>query len=203
MKTRKENIKRYYQQKNMSLIEIVLVILTLVSVFVMMFVTGGIPIGLPIVGVCLISIVFIRSNKIHDSEIDKIIGCIIEENKIDVSENTIECYDFNGKNIKKRKDGRLISSDYYITNILFLSDGKIVFHVYYIDIITQNLCEKMYTVNDRKEVSLFEEQILLLGKLQKVYYLKIDNSDTFIPVILSDYRISTLIKQICYNYEKI
>ena len=108
MKNKNKTVK-YFNEKNFSIVKILLIILTVISAFVATFIRGGGPIGLPILLLCIIGFVICNSLKIKDSEVEQALKKIIQDNQIKCSDNTIIGYDFRNTTVKKRKDGKLIS----------------------------------------------------------------------------------------------
>ncbi len=194
----KNKIKQYFYQKNFSIVEIILIILGIVSLIVS-FIQGGGPIGLPILLICVIAFYICRSSKIKDNEIDQTLKKIIQDNKIEYSENVIECYDLKNTVTKKRKDGKLISPNYYITDIIFSFEDT-SFNICIIDLINSSVKMASHSVNCNEKVVLTEEIIKTSAGSTKVSYLKIDDS-CVIPVTLNDYKSFQLVQKICDRHK--
>ena len=197
----KNRAKQYFHQKDFSVLEIILLILSVASAIISIFMQGGIPIGLPILLICIGVFCCCRSQKIKDDEIDQILKEIIQDNQIKCSGNTIVGYDLKNTVVKKTKDGKLISPDYYITDIIDTSDGEIVFNIYIINLINSSVKMISQSVADNEEVSLIEETIKTNVGSTKMSYLKINSSCT-IPVLLNDYKSHQVVENICNRHEK-
>ncbi len=197
----KNEAKQYFYQKNFSIFEIILIILMVVSAIVATFIQGGGPIGLPILLVCIVAFCICRSRKIKDESMEQILEKIIQDNQITYSDNTIVAYDLKNAIVKKRKDGKLISPNYYITDIITAADGVITFNSYTIDLINSSVKMTSHSVTDNEEIILIEETIKTNVGSAKMSYLKI-NSSCMIPVTLNDYKASKVVENICNRHEK-
>ena len=190
----KNKVEQYFEQKSFSIIEIILLVVSVICVFVAIFVQGGIPMGLPVLLVCLVVFCVLRSFKIKDAEIEQILNKIIEENSIERLENTIECYDLKSVLKKKRNDGKFVSSKYYISNITFYTEATL-FDVYSIDLVEKTVEKMSYNINCNEKINLNEEFIRISGATASVAYLEF--SSCSIPVTLKDYKTSELVEKIC------
>lgn len=190
----KNNVEQYFHQKAFSLIEIILLIVAGISLFVMTFVRGGIPMGTPFLVASIVAFCILRSFKIKDSEINQILDKMIRDNSIERFEHVIECYDFKNALVKKRKDGSVISSRYCITNIKFSSKASI-FTVYKLDLINRAVEKEIYTVASNEKIVLIEETIKTdAGYVDAPY---IEFNECTIPVTLKEYNTASLVQKIC------
>ncbi len=196
----KNSIEQYFYQKDFSILEIILIIIAIVSLIVATFVQGGGPIGLPVLLVCIVVFFICRSFKIKDDEIEHTLKKIMKDNKVKCSESAIECYELKNTVVKKRKDGKFISPNYYITDITFSSEYTI-FNVYVIDLIRQSLEMISYNVKCNEIITLTEETIKTNAGLVKMFHLKIENGFV-IPVVLNDYKSSQLLQKICDRHKQ-
>ena len=196
----KNIVEKYFNQKDFSIIEIVLAIIAVVSLIVATVVQGGGPIGLPVLLACIVAFCICRSFKIKDSEIEEVLRKIIQDNKIDCSENDIQCYDLKSAVIKKRKDGKFISPNYYITAIVFFAE-ETIFNIYVIDLIKQSAEKLSYRVDTDKAIILTEETIKTRAGFAKVSWLEIEG-DGVIFVESNDYKASQLIQKVCDRHKK-
>lgn len=194
MKNR-NSVERYFNQKEFSILEIVLIIIAFVSLMIATFVQGGGPIGLPALLICMIVFCIYRSFKIKDAEIDQTLKRIIQDNKIECSENSIQCFELKGTVTKKRKDGKLISPNCYITNIIFSSE-ETLFHIYIIDLIKQSVETVSHSIKCTEKITLIEERIKTNSGLAHETHLKTDDA-FIIPVTLNEYRTSQLVQKVC------
>ena len=190
----KNKVEQYFHQRNFSLPEIILLILVGISVFVMTFVRGGIPMGTPIFLVCIVAFCIIRSFKIKDSDIGLILDNMIRDNSIERSKTVIECYDYTNALVKKRKDGSVISSKYCITDVKF-SSHAIVFTVYKLDLINRAIEKEAYTVAFNEKIVLVEKTIKTDVGFVEVSYIEFNG--VTIPVTLKEYNTACLVHKIC------
>ena len=143
----------------------------------------------------------INSNKeIPANLIEEVLRKIIQDNKIDCSENDIQCYDLKSAVIKKRKDGKFISPNYYITDISF-SPKETIFNIYVIDLIKQSAEKRSDRVSLDKHIILTEETIKTRAGFAKVSWLEIEG-DGVIFVESNDYKASQLIQKVCDRHKK-
>ncbi len=195
----KNRVEQYFYQKDFSIMDIVLLILAAVSLVVATFVQGGGPMGLPILLICIVVFCICRSFRTKDNEIDQALKRIILDNKIEYSKSAMESYDLRNTVIKKRKDGKLISPNYYITDVIS-SSVDTLFKIYIIDLINSSVKMVSRSVNYNEKVTLCEERIKTDVGSVKVSYLKIDD-ECVIPVALNDYKTSQLVEKICEKHK--
>lgn len=194
----KNKVEQYFHQRNYSLMEIILLIVMGISVFVMIFVRGGIPMGTPVLLICIVAFCVLRSFKIKDSDIDQILDNMIQDNSIERSENVIECYDLKNALVKKRKEGSIISSKYCITNIKFSSEA-IIFTVYKLDLISRAVEKDIYTITSNEKIVLIEEMIKTDVGFTEAPYIEFNGST--IPVTLKEYNTASLVQKICDRHK--
>lgn len=192
---------KYFHQKDFSVLDIFLLILALVSVIVAIFIPGGMPIGLPVLFICVFAFCVVRSQIIKDSEIDQILENIIQNNQIPLSDSTIVGFDLKSTVVKKRKDGKLVSPYYYITNVLEFSSTGFVLNIYVVDIINSSVKMFTQTINDTEKSTLIEETIKTNAGDAKISYLKV-NDNCIIPVTINDFKTSQVVDMICNRNEK-
>ena len=192
----KNIVEKYFHQKAFSIAEIIVLILAVASAIVAIFVQGGGPIGLPALLVLICAFSIIHSKKIKDDEIEQIIKKIKEDNQIPDSDYTIEGYELKNTAVRKRKDGKLISPDYYVTEIRTSTDGCMIFIVYAINLIDSSVKMTSHSVGGTDKVTVVEETVKTGKGPAKMSYLRLDENCT-IPVTLNDYKSSHLIESIC------
>ncbi len=197
----KNRAEQYFNQKDLSVLEIILLILAVASAIISIFIDGGGPIGLPILLICIVVFCICRSLKIKDTEIDQMLEKIMQDNQIAYSDSTIVGYDLKNTVVKKRKDGKLISPKHYITDIVTAPDGNKALNVYIIDLVSFSVEMISQSVTDNNEITLMEETIKTGVGSVKMYYLNI-NGDCMIPVSLNDYKSSQIVENICNRHEK-
>ena len=193
----KNSVSKYFTQKELSVFEILLLIFSLISAVVAIFVTGGGPIGIPLFFVCIIGFAILRSQKIKDDEIDQAIKSIVDGNNIELTENTLSAYDLRNTKVKKKKSGKIISSKYCITNIVTAPGKDTVLNINLIDLIAQSVEKVSYNIKHGEAVSIAEETIDTNLGSKKVSFLTVEGLDQRIPVEADDYRASQLLKELC------
>lgn len=191
--------EKYFHQKSFSMVEIIFLSFAVVAGFVATFVWGGGPIGLPLMLIGIIGFVTCRSLKVKDAEMERLLEKILKENQIEHTDNTLVGYDLKQMLLKKRKDGKVVSPVYYVTNIISTS-SETVFHVHVIDLISASVEKTCLTVMEQKSVELAEENVKTPVGSRKVFYIKLEDSDLLIPVTLSDYQSSQLMEKICNRH---
>ena len=194
-------VEKYFNQKNFSVAEWIFLAVAIVAGFVATFIWGGGPIGTPVMLIGIIGFTTCRSFKVKDAEVDRLLENILEEKQVERTENTLVGYDLNQTVLKKRKDGKVISPIYYVTNITFTSSETIL-QVNVIDLISASVEKERLTVDERKSVEVVEENIKTLVGPRKMTYIKIEDNDMHIPVTLTDYQSSQLMEKFCSRHVK-
>ena len=194
-------VEKYFNQKNFSVAEWIFLAVAIVAGFVATFIWGGGPIGTPVMLIGIIGFTTCRSFKVKDAEVDRLLENILEEKQVERTENTLVGYDLNQTVLKKRKDGKVISPKYYVTNITFTSSETIL-QVNVIDLISVSVEKERITVDERKSVEVVEENIKTLVGPRKMTYIKIEDNDMHIPVTLTDYQSSQLMEKFCSRHVK-
>ena len=190
----KNKAEQYFHQKEFSLAETLSLIVVGISLIVMTFVRGGIPMGTPFLLTSVVLFCIFRSFKIKDSDIDQLLEQMIRENDIERSENVVECYDSRDALLKKRKEGKIVSSKYCITNIKFSSEAT-TFTVYRLDLLDRSAKKDIYTVAFGEKISLIEETLNTnVGSLEAPY---IEFNGIIVPVTLNEYNTAELVRKIC------
>ena len=191
--------EKYFHQKSFSTVEIIFLSVAVVAGFVATFVWGGGPIGLPLMLIGIIGFATFRSLKVKDAEMERLLEKILKENQIEYTDNTLVGYDLNQMLLKKRKDGKVVSPVYYVTNITFTS-LETVFHVHVIDLISASVEKTCLTVMEQKSVELAEENVKTPVGPRKMSYFRVEDCDVLIPITLTDYQSSQLVEKICNRH---
>lgn len=91
---KKNPLEKYYQQKNWTIVEIVCVVAILIAAVVATVVNGGIPIGVPIMAVAAVVLIFSKTSKIKDSELDTELDKLVSKHiRLEDHKSVIACYD--------------------------------------------------------------------------------------------------------------
>lgn len=191
----KNRVQQYFYQKDLSVAEIISLSLAAFSLLAATFVTGGGPVGLPALVICIVAFCVFRSLKVKDSEIDEALKKILSDNQIKCTESTIEGYDLKDTVVKRRKNGKIISPRYYITDIVSSTESTVL-NVYEIDLINSTVNKRSYDLDRSKKIILTEETVKTPAGTVQASYLNIDG-ECLIPVALNDYRSSQLVQEIC------
>ena len=195
----KNSVEQYFHQKNFSVLEIILLIIAIASLIAATFIQGGGPIGLPILLVCIVGFFACHSSKVKDNEIEQALKKIMQDHKVECSENAIQCYELKNTVIKKRKDGKFISPNYYITDITFAPEYTL-FNTCIINLVEQSVETISQRVNCNEKITLTEETIKTDTGFVKTSHLEFENGRV-IPVTLNDYRSSKLLQKICDRHK--
>ena len=113
----KNNAEKYFHQKDLSILEIILLMIAIISLIVATFIQDGGPVGFPILLICIVVFFIHHSFKIKDNEMEQILKKIIQDNKVKDSESTIKCYELKNTAVKKRRKiyfSKLFYYRYYI-----------------------------------------------------------------------------------------
>jgi hypothetical protein len=196
-----DRVKRYFKQRNFSVAEIIFLIVAIISGFLATFVRNGIVFSTPLL-VSIICFAICRSTKVKDDEVDQILKKIMQENKIECNENTIVGYDYKQTLLKKRKDGKIVSPKYYITNFIFSHSGDIVLHNWIIDLMAGSATKNSFILTNDEKIELIEESINTHIGIKKVFYILVKGCDYPIPITISDYNSSLLLEKVCAKNEK-
>ncbi|MBE6694148.1 MAG: hypothetical protein E7589_05240 [Ruminococcaceae bacterium] len=195
MKNNQNRAEKYFIQKNFLIIEIVLIILAITAAYVMFFVRFGGPIGLPVLLVCSIVFAIFRSRIVKDEEFEEIKNRILADNQIEISDSTITSYDLKEANLKRMKNGSVVSPNYYLTEITVLP-SEVKVKSYYVNIIDASVKIISHSVTDSKSIDITEEIIRTKYGNKKSVYIRMDGSDVVIPIPYNDYRTAQLVEQI-------
>lgn len=196
----KNNVEKYFKQKDFSVIEIILIVAALVFLAVAVFVRRGGPIGFPGVLVCAFLFCVFHSFKVGDSEIDQTLDKIKQDNKIEPSGDTIESYWLKDTVVKKRKDGKFVSPKYYITEVVF-SEEETVFYVCMIDLLARSAEKASYKVDRSESIVISEETVKTSVGSARIACFATE-SGVSIPIVLNDYKTSELIEKVCERHQK-
>lgn len=193
---KKRNIAElYFCKKSMSIFEILLIVIAVVSAFACFFLDGGIPTGLPIFITATVLLGVIKSKKPKDDDIDTLLKKILQSNNIICTNNTLEGYEYKNTILKKRKDGKIISPIYYLTNVMPDSNNGFTFYVNKINLFDSSVEKNTFNNNGEAKLSLIDEEIQTnLGKVMISYILS--DGSIVSPVSLSDYNTEQLVKKI-------
>lgn len=197
---RKNSVEKYFKQTDYSVIEIILIVLAGVFLAVATFVRRGGPIGIPGFLVCAFLFCIFRSFKVKDDEIDNALSKIMQDNKIEPSDNAVGCYCLKDTVVKKRKDGKLVSPKYRLTDIV-LGNEATLFTVYEIDLLERTVERKSYSVPIGESIVIGEETVKTSAGPSKTSYLETESKE-MIPIVLNEYKTSELIEKICERHKK-
>lgn len=199
--TNDNRAEKYFKQKNYSIAEMIFLAIAIVAGFVATFVWGGGPIGLPVTLVAILGFSICRSFKIRDTEMEHRLEKILVDNQIERTEETLVGYDLNQTMLKKRKDGKVISPIYYLTNIVFTS-AETIFYIYIINLISATVEKKCLALDELKGVELAEDTMKTPVGPRRVSYLKIEGVEKLVPITLTDYQSTQLMEKICHRHKK-
>ena len=187
-------IEKYFKQSNWTLFELIMLIVAILSVICITFFYRGIPMGTPPLVISVSILIFLKSQKIKDAEIDAQINELVftyvgnEESK-----NIIKCFDLQSEPIRKGKDGRLRSS-------LFKFDKEFAeITVCNLDLLSTTVNKNIYKISNETPVFLQEKTIQVSGSQKTVEYLVCKDVSLNIPVYTNEINASSIIEKLCRN----
>ncbi len=196
MKNNNNIAKKYYSQKLFGVPEILCVTVMAVATVVFTFVRGGGPIGAPIFCVALLALVFLKSSKIKDSEIESELKALLVKARIDLSsKNTMALFDLSAAPIVKGKDGKY-RTPFYVVSHFDITADFVTITIYKVDIIRGQIEQSAYGVSLDKGFSLSEENVLTSYGKKSVYYIECDAIKQKIPVKCDDIQSMAIIERL-------
>ncbi|MBQ9151424.1 MAG: hypothetical protein IJX72_04170 [Clostridia bacterium] len=194
---KKNTAEKYFHQKSWSLQEIICIIAIIISAVVATIVPGGIPMGIPIMVVAVIVLVFSKSAKIKDAEIDAELEKLVAAH-MDLTgcERVVKCYDLYNQPIVKGKDGGLRSPRYVISVFTFGHEDMEI-TVYNFDLVSHRVDKRFHKIPKDEEVSLIEEAGSVPGGRKTLQYLEGSSISERIPVCTEDVHSAGIIERVC------
>lgn len=199
---KKSIAQKYFEQKRWSVLEIIMVIVMIISAIVATFVWGGGPIGLPLLVVSIGVLIFLKSTKIKDNEIDDELNKFLANNlEVVDSKKTIKCFELNGNSVVKGKDGQMRSSVYVVSVFLFDTENTQI-TVYTFDLLSESVTQKTYTIFRDMKVYLRDKTISVLGANKHIQYLECGDISMSIPVNTNDIDTHNIVEKLCNDEKK-
>lgn len=192
-------IEKYFKQSNWTLFELIMLIVAILSVICITFFYRGIPMGTPPLVVSVSILIFLKSQKIKDAEIDaKINELVFTYVGNEESKNIIKCFDLQSEPIRKGKDGRLRSSIYVVSFFKFDKEFAEI-TVYNLDLLSTTVNKNIYKISNETPVFLQEKTIQVSGSQKTVEYLVCIDVSLNIPVYTNEINASSIIEKLCRN----
>ena len=190
---------KYFKQAKWTPAESVLLIIAVLGVIYATFFWGGGPIGVPVSVVSAFILVFLKSQKIKDSEVDSQINKLISTHIGDTGlKNIIKCFDLQSEPIRKGKDGKLRSSIYVVSFFKFDKEFAEI-TVYNLDLLSTTVSKNTYKISNETPVFLQEKTIQVSGNQKTVEYLVCKDVSLNIPVYTNEINASSIIEKLCRN----
>ena len=192
-----KNAQKYFTQKNLSAIDIICIAVAVIGAIVATFVWGGGPIGIPMFVFSIMVLVFLRSTRIQDQEIDKLVQKMFSENCGDLEDKNMICTFYLSKeNSVKGKDGKLRSPQYVVSYYETLSaETKIT--VYYFNLIESMVEKENILVSNSTKMHLNEQTLMLSSGRKKIYFLSSNDNSFNIPVTVDDVESARILEKLC------
>lgn len=195
MKT--NTVEKYFKQKKWSILEIVCVIAAVAFGFLATFVNDGGPIGLSGFGISIAILIFSKSTKISDTDIDTIIDKLVNDNMdISKSKNLIRVFDLRGKYHIKGKDGKIRSTNYVISTFLFNRDDTHI-TMYNFDLLSGTTNKEIYVIPIEEKVLFTEDTMQLGGIPQKMQYIECSAVLMKIPIRTDEIDAYKIVERLC------
>ncbi len=194
----KNNIaKKYFEQKNWTILELILLGIIIIAAFVFTFVRYGGPVGTPIFIVALAVLVVLKTQKIKDAEIDSMLNKMIANNvEPHALKKSMQSFDLQAQLAKKGKDGKIRSSIYVVTLVEFEKE-TVNLTCWRFDLLQENFAKESYTVKIGSGVSLVEKSITVSGSQKEIAFLESDAFTSAIPVEVNDITVDKTVKKLC------
>lgn len=189
--------QKYFEQKNWTVLELILLGVAIIAAGIITFAWHGIPIGTPILIVAVVALAFSKTQKVKDAEIDSMLNKMIaNEIDSDVLKKSIQSFDLQSQLAKKGKDGKMRSSTYVVTLAEFEKEiAKLT--CWRFDLLQENFTKESYTVTIGSGVSLIETSVTVSGSQKEVAFLESDAFTSAIPVEINDIIVDKIVKKLC------
>jgi len=188
------SVEKYFKQKSWSVPELICVFAIIVAIVFILAIS--IPIGVPLGGVAAVALVFIKSAKIKDAEVDRVLNSLIEAHGISLDpQNTIAVYDLKDTRVVKGKDGKLRSNRYVITTVHFGQTRKEM-GVYRIELLTGQVTRETYSFAYTDEILLQEEAVMMPVGRRTVHSLISSAFNAPIPILMDDVHMANLVEKV-------
>ncbi len=190
------NVQKYFKQRSWTIPEIACLIVAVPSA-VCAFIDGLGWFGIPLALVSIIALVFLKSLKVKDAEIDgafdELIGGAMDRA---TEEGAIKCYDLTDSHIVRGADGKIRTSRRILSVYSFDNTGATV-TVYTFDILAGSSERSTHRIPRDASVTLSEEEVMLPGGKQTAQYLVCSGPVLKIPVSNRELHASEILEKIC------
>jgi hypothetical protein len=189
--------QKYFEQKNWTVLELILLGVAIIAAGIITFAWHGIPIGTPFFVVAVFALLLLKTQKIKDSEIDFMLNKWVAENiENEVLKKCIQGFNLQAHPIKKGKDNKMRSSIYTVTLVEFAKENASL-TCWKFDLIKEDLIKENHTVVIGTDISLIEKSITVLGTNKEISFLKSDIFSSDIPVDINDITVDNIVKRLC------
>ena len=167
------------------------------SVIVATFVWGGGPIGIPLLALSVMILIFSRSTRVKDSEIDRIVEKMFSENCKDLDDkNMISAFYLSKESAVKGMDGKTRSPQYVVSYYENVSNGTNI-TVYCFNLVENTVRKESYFVNANVKLFLEEHTVILSSGRKKVHFLSSNEQGFNIPVTVDDVGSARILEKLC------
>lgn len=189
--------QKYFEQKNWTILELILLGIAIIAAFIFIFAWHGGPIGTPIFVVAVVALVFSKTQKVKDAEIDSVLNKMIaKEIDSEVLKQSIQSFDLQAQPAKKGKDGKTRSPVYVVTLVEFEKEtAKLT--CWRFDLLQENFSKESYAVTIGSDVTLVEKSVTVSGSPKEVAFLESDAFTSAIPVEVNDITVDKTVKKLC------
>lgn len=196
MKMKKSIGEKYFSKNKLSVLEIILISVSIVGLIVGTFVWGGGPIGLPIFAASIVGFFFCRSAKPKDEDVDGLVKSLLEKEGIVIDNNTLCSFDMKNDNVLKGKDGKIRTGKMVIVKIdIGRGNRRVTKHT--VDLINESVETNVYELSEDVKLRLTEENVYVLGSRKQVSYISSEAFEEDICVPLDDVDALKLIDGLC------
>ncbi len=186
-----------YFTKRRPILEIVCIAGWILCVPVVIFMPGGIPIGMPVAAVLAVIYIIYNGSKVKDSEVDVALENMIAACKLSLDPRTaLGCYDLAVAPVVKGKDNKLRTSLYVVSVYEENTDGRTV-TVYRFHLLDGTSERKRYTLPPDDCLTLTETSVMTPVGPRTRSALIHPLLDGDIPVTTADLESSRLVEGLC------
>ncbi len=192
----KNNIEKYFNQKSISVLDIVFLALTVIPLIVFTFVNGIGPICLVFSALFLAGFFISRSLGVKDSAVDEKLSEMLSKLDHENGKATIGTYDLK-YTAKRGKDGKFRSECYVVSSYEF-SDEVLKIDVSRIYLTDEAVTKTSYSIEKGEKIALLEELVMTANTNKQVMSLSCEKfSGEMIPIQTNDVESDELIKKVC------
>lgn len=192
---KKSDMQKYFKQKAITVLDVVLAAGALGGWAFSTFVWGGGRIGIPVFVVFAAVLGAKRSMRIKDSEFDSALSKMYAQNDIDPeSDDTITAFDYRNEVVKGR-DQKLRGRYCWATKYAFHGNYAEI-TAWKLDVQNNETKSFTYTISKADKVEVIEENIRIAGRFKQIVHLTHPAFENPIPVTTEDVNSDKLITRL-------